>query len=939
MHPCLKRAVANARLLKTTVLVVFSLCTLTKIPAQGTYPKIEASFNITNLTTDPFDYTVTDVRIQILQPDNSTVLLPAFFDGGTTWRVRHTPTMAGIYSVLGVTLNGAPLSVSGLQPASWTVTGFPTSAGYVLVDPTNPRRFITSNGRRFFPVGENMAWSSPGANALNIFPKMGAAHENWSRVWMTHFYEGSGLGLNLDWPKVNNTFGQLSLPNTQHWDAIVAAAEQAGIHFQMTLQHHGQYSSTNISNTDPNWEQNPYNAANGGFLSSAINFFTDATAKALTKRKLRYIVARWGYSTSIMAWELFNEVQFTDAGKLNQWSTIQAWHNEMASFLRSQDPYQHLITTSSLLNEPLWDETDYYQHHEYPSDLIAGLRDAQDITASQPIAPDFSGECGINTTPHLGISPPIWAGLMAAQSGAAMPWYWDTIDPNNDYFLIQAAADFVTVSGLSDEDALTKSSPHVTIPGGSLGPLAFSPGGGFETNKGPDTFIVGGNTPDGIGLATPYLQGNGNRQLLTNGYTFFVNYPSNGIFSVRISQVAACGATLRILLDGVQQTNVSFPANATCGTTYTAYNSNATYSITVSTGAHTIKLENPGADWVQLRTITLNPYVSRLGAYAIGTNNWQALWLWDRTNVFLASPTTTVTGTVDVAGLNPGTYAATWWNTFGAGAISNFTFTVTDPQVPVTLTTPPVLRSVALYVGLPAQASITPPNLTQSVVSNSPPFILPLMITNSGGLPLGYSFSLTGPTTTWLSLSSTNGYVPKSNEQIVQLVFNPTGLALGTYNATLIVDTSDSLLPVTNLPVSFTILSPVNGWRQTHFGTAQNSGNAADTADPDHDGIINILEYAFNTDPNISSANPISFAIVGNHLTVTFKRTHPAPADISYTPQVANDLTSGVWNSGPAFTSQTVTNNGNGTETVVVTDNAAVGSTPARFLRILIAPQ
>ena len=132
-------------------LVLFSLCALTKIPAQGTYPKIEASFNITNLTTDPFDYTVTDVRVQISQPDNSTVLLPAFFDGGTTWRVRHSPTMPGVYSLQGVTLNGAPLTVSGLQPAAWAVTGFPTDAGYVQVDPAHPRRFITSNGRRFFP--------------------------------------------------------------------------------------------------------------------------------------------------------------------------------------------------------------------------------------------------------------------------------------------------------------------------------------------------------------------------------------------------------------------------------------------------------------------------------------------------------------------------------------------------------------------------------------------------------------------------------------------------------------------------------------------------------------------------------------------------------------------------------------------------------------------
>ncbi len=150
MFPC------RARLFKVAILLLFPLCTLTKISAQGTYPKIEASFNITSLATDPFDYTVTDVRVQILQPDKSTISLPAFFDGGTTWRVRHTPTMAGTYSVSGVTLNGSPISVTGLTPSSWTVTGFPTSAGYVRVDTNQSATFhhqqwsaIFSGGRKY----------------------------------------------------------------------------------------------------------------------------------------------------------------------------------------------------------------------------------------------------------------------------------------------------------------------------------------------------------------------------------------------------------------------------------------------------------------------------------------------------------------------------------------------------------------------------------------------------------------------------------------------------------------------------------------------------------------------------------------------------------------------------------------------------------------------
>jgi hypothetical protein len=768
---------------------------------EATYPKIEASFNIAGISTNQavlFDYTKTDVKVTITQPDSSKVILPAFYDGGTTWRVRHTPAMAGNYWVTGVALNGSPITVNNLQPTNWNITGFPTSAGYVRVDPRNLRRFITSNGRRYFPVGENVAWDSDPYNVTNILPKLGAAHGNWARIWMNAWD-----GKNLDWNSDGSSpgpLGVLSLAVTRKWDAIVAAADGAGIHFQMTLHHHGEYSTT----VDPNWDTNPYNVADGassiGFLTDPVQFFTNATAMAVTKLKLRYSIARWGYSSAIMAWELFNEVQFTDAGTSGQWGIVQAWHVEMAQFIRSQDPYQHLITTSSALDEPIWDQTDYYQHHDYPSDLITDIQDAPDITASQPVAPDYSGECGIDFTPHVGISPPIWAGIMAAQSAAAMPWYWDTIDPNNDYFLIQAAADFVTVSGLGDQDTLSRSSPQVT--GGGLGPLAFGLGGGWADNTGPNTFTVGGNPPDGVGSAPNYLQGQYHSEMTPGGYTFLVNYPQTGTFAVQVLTIAASGAGLQITTDGVLQTNVSWPSSGGDVST------NLTLTVKVSAGAHSIHLTNPGLDWIQLGNLTLDPYAAQLAAYAIGNTNFQAAWLWNRTNVFLSNATATISGTLSIAGLNPGTYSATWWDTFGAGAISNLTFTVTATNVPVTLATPPVLRSVAFYAGLPARAGVVPPNLTLAVASNSPSFNLPLTITNGGGLPLAYSLSFTNPIPSWLSCSSTNGYVSKSSGVNVSLAFNPAGLALGTYAFTIFVNTSDPSLPATTLPVMFTITSP-----------------------------------------------------------------------------------------------------------------------------------
>jgi hypothetical protein len=79
--------------------------------------------------------------------------------------------------------------------------------------------------------------------------------------------------------------------------------------------------------------------------------------------------------------------------------------------------------------------------------------------------------------------------------------------------------------------------------------------------------------------------------------------------------------------------------------------------------------------------------------------------------------------------------------------------------------------------------------------------------------------------------------------------------------------------------------------------------------------------------------------LAGDYLEIMFKRPHPAPTDLSYVPEVTSNLTSGSWSSGPAFTSQTVTNNGDGTETVRVTDLAPVNSTPMHFMQVLIEPQ
>ena len=101
--------------------------------------------------------------------------------------------------------------------------------------------------------------------------------------------------------------------------------------------------------------------------------------------------------------------------------------------------------------------------------------------------------------------------------------------------------------------------------------------------------------------------------------------------------------------------------------------------------------------------------------------------------------------------------------------------------------------------------------------------------------------------------------------------------------------------------------------------------------------MLNIFEYAFNTNPKLLNPSPVAYSLASSHLTIIFQRAHPAPQDITYLFEVADGLLSGIWHSGPAFTTQSVTDNHDGTETVTVTDNAAVPSSAAHYLRLRIS--
>lgn len=104
-------------------------------------------------------------------------------------------------------------------------------------------------------------------------------------------------------------------------------------------------------------------------------------------------------------------------------------------------------------------------------------------------------------------------------------------------------------------------------------------------------------------------------------------------------------------------------------------------------------------------------------------------------------------------------------------------------------------------------------------------------------------------------------------------------------------------IPVDNFLLEPT-LSPGGDWRRTWFGTSSNTGAAADGADPDHDGVVNLMEFAANSNPLAAGVNPGEFMNIGGVWRFVYYRTKQAMLDgVTFTVQTSGDLSPASWGS------------------------------------------
>ena len=252
----------------------------------------------------------------------------------------------------------------------------------------------------------------------------------------------------------------------------------------------------------------------------------------------------------------------------------------------------------------------------------------------------------------------------------------------------------------------------------------------------------------------------------------------------------------------------------------------------------------------------------------------------------------------------------------------------------------------------------SPGNGPGSVTLENPAFTAVNVLTMElGGVVQGSGYdhlNITGMAT-WggtLVVTLINGFTPAAGDSFNLFDGNTTG----AFNSQSLPPLAAGLTWETAQFASAGILSVraftgLENWRQLHFGSPGNAGSAADSADFDHDGLINLLEYATRTLPTTPNASPLErpsrVLLAGNipamrlifpylaastELRYILQRTADLSNPAGWTEVYRNDRSTGV------ITRSGVSSTENSTSELITIDDPAVGSRYFWRLKIELVP-
>ncbi len=535
--------------------------------------------------------------------------------GEPVWQVRFTPQEVGDWTYSLQVEDGGNLLT--LQKGTFTV-GTSNKSGFVKVGP-NQHYFQFSNGQPYIPIGHNLKWSWHDGGGLVAYREwlrqLSGAGGNYARLyidepWFIALEPNAPVG---DYRAAQDAAARL--------DLILDAAAEYGIELQLVLLWHQSLSIYNgppvvIPDTykrpdmNADWDNNPYSLVYGGPLGAPGFFFSNQQANDLFRRRLRYIVARWGYSPNIFAWEIVDEIDHT-VGYDPQ--IANTWLLDIAGYLKQIDPQRHMVTVgtqnfdATIAANSLLDFTTGQLYQRRPIETVGDqttltVNTVRENLSANPVPTlltDYSLNPWFEPTGDdpqgIHFQDTLWSALFSgAAGGAASDWWYSYIIPQDLQRFYRPLSAFVTgidwpnlnfqpaeAGLLTDDYSLYKS-----VRLNNFNRL-------FSAR--PVDVVTHVVTADGVypplDTVPSYLYGQVYNNQLSQAQIYRVTLPVDSYLEIGINKVSTqAGARLSARVDNRDAVDLTLPIGS----------KETSVRVPLSAGEHEITLDNLGDDWLEL---------------------------------------------------------------------------------------------------------------------------------------------------------------------------------------------------------------------------------------------------------------------------------------------------------------------------------------------------
>lgn len=437
-------------------------------PMPRVFERVTFEMDLRAVYDNPFDPAQVAVDADVVAPSGKRFIVPGFLYqeyrrskvraaerldeiGSPRWQVRFSGAEAGKHTI---TIRARDQTGSTTAaPVTVTIIKADVS-GMVRRAQENTRYFATDRGETFFPIGLNLAWGWGEGRTYDYdlwLSELAKNKVNFVRLWLAPHDNPHAKTFALYTPNIE--FGRFDLANAWRLDHVMETSERLGIRAMLCVNTHS--SLITVQKYRGLFEDLTLHQTHGGPLKNPKEFWTNEAANKEFRDRLRYIVARYGYSPSVFAWELWNEVDLVGD---YDFAIVSRWHTETNSYLRSIDPWRHLVTTSNAKYKnplPAAESLDLYQDHSYQWKDDGAYGDQRGEKRTMPY---IYGEFGIPYSSvggatiqaqtldpaALHLHNALFASVGQAHSGTPMAWFWyNYLEPEKHYPIYKSFAGWI----------------------------------------------------------------------------------------------------------------------------------------------------------------------------------------------------------------------------------------------------------------------------------------------------------------------------------------------------------------------------------------------------------------------------------------------------------------------------------------------------------------